>query len=157
APAEFADLRVRQPRLWWPNGYGDPALHELTITAATGRTESDRKQLQFGIRQFDYQYDVPIQVDPVTDSTTQTVNFPEQTARYVRIRGGRRATGWGISMWTLAVLDSTDPGTDFALHSTATASSIDNPGDTAPNAVDGNPKTRWSSNYSDNQWIQLDL
>ena len=29
-PAEFAQLKVQNPRLWWPNGYGDPALHTLT-------------------------------------------------------------------------------------------------------------------------------
>ncbi|HZC27616.1 MAG TPA: discoidin domain-containing protein, partial [Actinopolymorphaceae bacterium] len=157
APAEFAALRVRQPRLWWPNGYGDPTLHDLTITASIGRADSDRRQLRFGIRQFDYEYKVPIQVDLASDSAAQTIDFAGQTARYVRIQGGRRATGWGISMWTLAVLDSAAPDTDLALHSAATASSVDNPGDTAPNAVDGNPKTRWSSNYTDDQWIELDL
>ena len=39
----------------------------------------------------------------------------------------------------------------------ATASSIENGGTPAANAVDGNPGTRWSSAFSDPQWIQVDL
>jgi hypothetical protein len=157
APSEFTALRLRDPQLWWPNGYGEPALHDLTLTAVVGGVESDRRTRRVGLRQVDYEYKVPIQVDLATDSATQTLDVPRRTARYVRIQGGRRATGWGISMWTLSILDSAAPGVDLALHSTATASSIDNASDTAPNAVDGDPRTRWSSNYTDDQWIALDL
>lgn len=39
----------------------------------------------------------------------------------------------------------------------ATASSAENGSFTAPNAVDGNAGTRWSSAFSDPQWIQVDL
>jgi hypothetical protein len=46
---------------------------------------------------------------------------------------------------------------DRALLKTATASSSDNNGRTAPKAVDGKSNTRWSSQYSDNQWWQVDL
>jgi cysteine-rich repeat protein len=38
----------------------------------------------------------------------------------------------------------------------ATASSIENP-NTAARAVDGNLTTRWSSAYTDPQWLQVDL
>jgi hypothetical protein len=38
-----------------------------------------------------------------------------------------------------------------------TASSIYNAGLAAEKAVDGNPGTRWSSKYSDPQWIRVDL
>ncbi|NJP45096.1 family 16 glycosylhydrolase [Streptomyces sp. PRB2-1] len=40
---------------------------------------------------------------------------------------------------------------------TATASSTENGSFTAPNAVDGNTGTRWSSAFSDPQWLQVDL
>lgn len=53
-PADFPALRVRNPRLWWPNGYGDPALHDLTITAAVGGEPSDTRRLRFGMRQVTY-------------------------------------------------------------------------------------------------------
>src|SRR6202035_598830 len=39
----------------------------------------------------------------------------------------------------------------------ATASSTENAGTPASAAVDGNTGTRWSSAYSDPQWLQVDL
>jgi hypothetical protein len=54
APKEFAQLHVLHPKLWWPNGYGDPALHDLTLTASTGGAVSDTKRLRFGIREVSY-------------------------------------------------------------------------------------------------------
>ncbi|MER7935797.1 MULTISPECIES: discoidin domain-containing protein [unclassified Streptomyces] len=40
---------------------------------------------------------------------------------------------------------------------TATASSEENGGTVAANAVDGNTGTRWSSAFTDDQWLQVDL
>src|SRR5438309_63436 len=39
----------------------------------------------------------------------------------------------------------------------ATASSVENASFPASNVVDGNTVTRWSSAFSDPQWIQVDL
>ena len=156
-PADHPQLRLHRPALWWPNGYGEPALHELRLTATVGGTTSDRREVAFGIREFGYEYEIPVVIDPSTDAATQTVDLPAQHARWVRIQCGRRATGWGDSLWTLSVVDSARPGTDLALHATATASSTDNDADGAANAVDGDPGTRWSSAYNDNEWIQVDL
>ena len=47
--------------------------------------------------------------------------------------------------------------TNLALNRPATASSSENAGTTANLAVDGNTGTRWSSAFSDPQWIQVDL
>jgi len=47
--------------------------------------------------------------------------------------------------------------TNIALNKTATASSIEAVGTPASSAVDGNTTTRWSSAFSDPQWIQIDL
>jgi hypothetical protein len=46
---------------------------------------------------------------------------------------------------------------NIALHSPATASSTETASYPASNAVDGNQTTRWSSAFSDNQWIYADL
>lgn len=47
---------------------------------------------------------------------------------------------------------------NLALGRTATASSTQSFTSNTPNkAVDGDPTTRWSSSYSDNQWIRVDL
>jgi hypothetical protein len=48
-------------------------------------------------------------------------------------------------------------GTNIALYKVATASSLENASYPATNAVDGNPTTRWSSAFSDPQWIYVDL
>ena len=47
--------------------------------------------------------------------------------------------------------------TNLALNKTATASSLENAGFPASNAVDGNTGTRWSSAFSDPQWLEVDL
>ncbi len=53
-PAEFPALSVKNPKLWWPNGYGAPALHALTLSAKADGQASDRKTLRFGMRQITY-------------------------------------------------------------------------------------------------------
>ncbi|MFD0598017.1 discoidin domain-containing protein [Catellatospora coxensis] len=56
---------------------------------------------------------------------------------------------------------SANPGacgtTNVAQGKTATASSVENAGTPASAAVDGNAGTRWSSQYADPQWLQIDL
>ncbi|WP_217555329.1 discoidin domain-containing protein [Streptomyces sp. GbtcB6] len=156
-PAGHPRLRLQNPGLWWPNGYGEPTLHRLTLTASVGGEESDRRTTRFGIRQFGYEYEVPLTFPPGGNAVPQTVDLTRRTARYVRVLCGTRATGWGASMWSLAVLDSSAPDTDLALHRAATASSVDDPGHGPGNATDGDPGTRWSSAFEDGQWIQVDL
>lgn len=48
---------------------------------------------------------------------------------------------------------------NLALTGTATASSVESalPGNTAAMAIDGNSGTRWSSNYVDASWLQVEL
>jgi hypothetical protein len=48
-------------------------------------------------------------------------------------------------------------GTDIAQGKPTTASSTENAGTPAANATDGNTGTRWSSAFSDPQWLQVDL
>ncbi|MCO5994356.1 discoidin domain-containing protein [Actinoallomurus rhizosphaericola] len=157
APDAYGRLRVHDPKLWWPNGLGDPHLHDLTMTASVGGKESDRRTTRFGIRRFGYEYKVPLPFTDDTDAYTQSVDVGRQSARYVRIRCLTRATGWGASLWTLSVFDSARPGTDLALNAKATASGVDEDDHQPGNATDGNPDTRWSSEYKDDQWIQVDL
>ncbi|MFD9699899.1 discoidin domain-containing protein [Lentzea sp. NPDC059081] len=154
SPSTHSELRIKNPKLWWPNGYGDPALHDLTLTVAQGTAVSDRKTVKFGIRQITYQYDLPITI--VDGAAEQTVDFAAQQARYVRMQGLKRATSWGFSVFTLSVVDSRSPDADLARGRTAEASSSADW--TSPGAVtDGDPKSRWTSNYNDNEWVQVDL
>ena len=155
-PAQFTQLNVRNPKLWWPNGYGEAYLHTLTLDVTVGGQSSDVRTTRFGIRQFDYEYRTPLPFIATPDAYTQTVDLGPRQARYVRINCQARATGWGFSIWTLAVTDSAAPGTDLALHRPTTASTQD-PANPAVNVTDGDAGTRWSSDYADNQWIEVDL
>jgi hypothetical protein len=54
-PAEFAQLTVQHPHLWWPNGYGKPELHTLKLAISTEGKDSDTKEVRFGIREVTYE------------------------------------------------------------------------------------------------------
>jgi hypothetical protein len=152
----YPALKLHDPRLWWPNGYGDPALHDLQVTAVLDGRTSDRRTTRFGIREFGYDYKIALPFTSGADAYTQSVPLGPQRARYLRVNCRTRATGWGFSLWTLAVLDSARTGTDLALHTQATASTAAD-GTQPGNATDGDPNTRWSSDYADDQWIEVDL
>jgi len=53
--AEFSQLVVQHPRLWWPNGYGNPDLYGLELSFSNETGESDRRELKFGIREITYE------------------------------------------------------------------------------------------------------
>ncbi|OYU35428.1 LamG-like jellyroll fold domain-containing protein [Novosphingobium sp. PASSN1] len=55
SPATDPALRLANPRLWWPNGYGDPALYTLTLTAAAEGQPSETRSLRFGVRELSYE------------------------------------------------------------------------------------------------------
>ncbi len=54
-PEEFPQLTLKNPKLWWPNGNGEPNLHDLTfrVLDASG-AESNQLALRVGLRQVDY-------------------------------------------------------------------------------------------------------
>ena len=51
-PAEFPQLAVANPKLWWPAQYGEPVLHDLSLDLVVSGTTSDRANARFGIREF---------------------------------------------------------------------------------------------------------
>ena len=67
----------------------------------------------------------------------------------------------GIETLSFNVVPPTVQGTNVALGKTTTASSFQATGTGAPfpasNATDGNLTTRWASDWSDPQWIEVDL
>jgi len=54
-PADFPQLTLTHPRLWWPNGYGAPNLYHLTASFRIGDQLSDQRRLHFGIREITYE------------------------------------------------------------------------------------------------------
>ena len=59
--------------------------------------------------------------------------------------------------WTVAAGGTGCGTTNLALNQPATASSVENADFPAQDAVDGNQGTRWSSAFSDPQWLEVDL
>jgi len=100
------------------------------------------------------------------------------TGRYVRMYGTARENGYGYSLWEFQVFGSnggaagptptptptptattspSGPGTLLSQGKPATASSTEGAAYAAADAVDGDVTTRWSSAFSDPQWLQVDL
>lgn len=48
-----AQLHFKNPKLWWPVGYGNPELYDLKIIAKTQTNEQSTKQIHFGIREIE--------------------------------------------------------------------------------------------------------
>jgi hypothetical protein len=79
-PASTPVLRMRHPRLWWPNGYGAHNLYRMHLTFTTGQIVSDHKIIEFGIRNISYSL-------PGSSTLTISVNGVP-----IFIRGGN----WGL-------------------------------------------------------------
>jgi exo-1,4-beta-D-glucosaminidase len=50
-PAQFKELTVRNPKLWWPAEFGTPALHKARVSVTADGKPSDAQDVTFGIRQ----------------------------------------------------------------------------------------------------------
>ncbi|ADQ45030.1 coagulation factor 5/8 type domain protein [Caldicellulosiruptor kronotskyensis 2002] len=95
------------------------------------------------------------------DGGVDEIVFSPVNARYVRMYGTERGTGWGYSLWEFevyggAAVQDTTSGGNLALNKAVTASSTQ-AGLDVKSAVDGNVNTRWGSDWSDPQWISVDL
>ncbi len=47
-------LHLANPKLWWPNGYGEPNLYTVRLVFEARHQVSDSKTFQAGVRQFTY-------------------------------------------------------------------------------------------------------
>jgi glycosyl hydrolase family 2/Ig-like domain-containing protein/concanavalin A-like lectin/glucanase superfamily protein len=101
APAEFPQLRLAHPNLWWPNGYGKQNFYtaRLAVTAVGGL--SDSKSVRFGIREITYELSLfdhegklrRVEVDPAEGSVRHE--------RLVDVRHEaikQTANGWAASL-----------------------------------------------------------
>ena len=74
------ELRLSNPKLWWPNGYGPQNLYTLTLVFEVGKDTSSSETRQFGIRKIEYQV-------PDSENLTLSVNGVR-----IMARGGN----WGL-------------------------------------------------------------
>lgn len=101
SPATDPALHITNPRLWWPNGYGDPALYTLTLSAAVQAQPSDTRTLRFGIREVSYELSLfgsdgrlnRVEVDP-TDA--KPGELPPIDVRHAAIK--QTPLGWAQSL-----------------------------------------------------------
>ena len=79
-PQSFPALRVANPKLWWPNGYGPQNLYDLHLSFEQESAASDSTTIPFGVRKITYSV-------PDSDNLTISVNGVR-----IFIRGG----DWGL-------------------------------------------------------------
>ncbi len=155
----------------WSSAFSDPQWIQVDL----GATDT----ISQVVLNWETAYATAFQIQTSTDGTTwtniystttgtggiQTLNI-SGTGRYVRMNGTARATGYGYSLWEFQVYGTAagggggtcNTGTNAALNKTATASSTENATtESAAMAFDGNTGTRWSSAFSDPQWLEVDL
>ena len=150
----------------WSSAFSDPQWLQVDLGSSASITQV--------VLQWEAAYAKAFQIQTSTDGTnwttiystttgtggTQTLNVTG-SGRYIRMYGTVRATQYGYSLWEFQVYGSLAGGTcgtaNAALNQPATASSTENAGFPASAAVDGNTGTRWSSAFSDPQWLQVDL
>lgn len=63
--AEFPQLKIKNPKLWWPNGYGEQNLYTLKLSAEVDGKTSDIRQTRFGVRELSYEMAVCKGTEPV--------------------------------------------------------------------------------------------
>ena len=89
-PLEFKDLQMKNPRLWWPHGYGEQPLYRLTVETRIRGTFSNRRVTQFGVRKIGYYYN-PAEyahtLTPVPDGQSPFEYPPLKAARVFTVNG----------------------------------------------------------------------
>ena len=86
---DIAQLVIDQPKLWWPNGYGDSNLYTCKLTCSVDGEVSDVKDLTFGIKKYEYKM-----VDNVVGYPVLTFFINGQK---IYLKGGN----WGMSEYLL--------------------------------------------------------
>lgn len=81
---QFEELVIDNPRLWWPNGYGEPALYTCKLSLIVNGDVSDTSLVSFGVRKYMY--------DTVGQVLHLFIN-----GKQVFIKGG----DWGMSEYML--------------------------------------------------------
>ena len=86
---DLSQLVVEHPRLWWPNGYGEPHLYTCKLTCSVDGKVSDVKKITFGIKKYEYKM-----VDNVVGYPVLTFFINGQK---IYLKGGN----WGMSEYLL--------------------------------------------------------
>jgi beta-glucanase (GH16 family) len=153
----------------WSSGFSDPQWLQVDLGQSYALTHATLTWEAASASAY--------QIQTSTDGTNWTTiatnnNSPADiqdltlsgTGRYVRVNATARASQYGDSLYELALYGTPSTGgggtggaTLLSQGRTATASSAENGSFPASAAVDGNTGTRWSSAFTDPQWLEVDL
>jgi beta-galactosidase/beta-glucuronidase len=89
-PSEFPALTMKNPRLWWPHGYGGQPLYRLTVETRIHGILSHRQVTQFGVRKIgSYYYPAEFAKTLIpTPDGEDPYKYPElKTARVFTVNG----------------------------------------------------------------------
>jgi hypothetical protein len=97
----FPQLHVLHPRLWWPNGYGDPNLYHLKLRLLLNGQLSAEHHSTFGIREVTYEltlFDHTGRLRRVEASPVETMGkgFDSVDVHHADMR--QTATGWASTI-----------------------------------------------------------
>ena len=90
-PSTTPALRLKNPKLWWPKGYGNPHLYDVTLSFLADGKTTDNTSFKSGVRQMDFDENV---YEPSGGSTFGfgSMGEPRRLSMYVN---GRRFVGFG--------------------------------------------------------------
>lgn len=147
-PEKYRKLTLRNPKLWWPNGYGHQNLYKLIVKTHVGKVDFDHYECQFGIRKVTY--NLPLFRD------RRGADYIERTsARYVRIFMEESTTD-RFGLMDFSVYDSKDFNNDLAAWKKTEASS-EQEGDPASHLTDVRGVSKWYSVTNKDEWVLVDL
>ncbi len=86
---EYQQLLIKNPQLWWPNGYGEPSMYSCNIKCTSNGSLLDEKTVNFGIRKYEYRN--------VTNSSGYPVLTLYVNGKKIYVKGGN----WGMSEYLL--------------------------------------------------------
>ncbi len=92
-PTTHPQLRLEKPKLWWPNGHGEPHLYDVELELVTQGGVSDTESFQSGVRQITYSIETVDTGRPAALGGAEQVLSLFVNGRRVVPRGGN----WGFS------------------------------------------------------------
>lgn len=158
----------------WSSGFDDAQW----IYVDLGKAYSVNRVVLSWEAAYGKNYEIQVSMDGNTWKTVKTmkeqnggediIEFEAVKARYVKMNGITRGTGYGYSLWEMQVFTgkpqsgSTEQepsvsGTNIALHKDTEQSGSESDSMAADKAVDEDTGTRWSSNFDDNAWMSINL
>ena len=91
-PVKIEGIRIDNPELWMPNGYGEQNLYDLSLECKLGQTLSDSRKVRFGVREMSYELTVDsaaekgirIEYNPLEHSSLGTIFDNRMLRRMIR-------------------------------------------------------------------------